>query len=77
VIPGAMVFTPTVHEDVRGIFLESYTARVLHEATGFDLHIAQINISVSRKGVLRGLYACRVPHGQVDCNTKCKLNTLV
>lgn len=58
------VFTPTQHEDDRGIFLESYTARALHEATGFDLQVAQINISLSRKGVVRGLHACRVPPGQ-------------
>ena len=63
-IPGAWVFTPTIHEDDRGLFLESYTARSLREATGFQLELAQINISVSRKGVVRGLHACKVPPGQ-------------
>ena len=63
-IPGAWVFTPTIHEDDRGLFLESYTARSLREATGFQLELAQINISVSRQGVVRGLHACKVPPGQ-------------
>ena len=58
------MFTPTIHADDRGLFLESYTARSLREATGFQLELAQINISVSRKGVVRGLHACKVPPGQ-------------
>ena len=63
-ISGAWVFTPTIHADDRGLFLESYTARSLREATGFQFELAQINISVSRKGVVRGLHACKVPPGQ-------------
>ena len=63
-IPGACVFTPTIYGDSRGLFLESYTARSLREATGSSLDLAQLNISVSRKGVVRGLHACIVPPGQ-------------
>ena len=63
-IPGAWVFTPTIHADDRGLFLESYTARSLRAATGFQLELAQLNVSVSRKGVVRGLHASRIPPGQ-------------
>lgn len=63
-IAGAWVFTPTVHKDARGLFLESYTLRSLREATGSSLEVAQLNISVSRKAVVRGLHACRIPPGQ-------------
>ena len=63
-ISGAWVFTPTTHIDDRGLFLESLTARSLREATGSELELAQLNISVSHRGVLRGLHACRVPPGQ-------------
>lgn len=63
-ISGAWVFTPNIHGDERGVFLESYTARSLKEATGYQLELAQLNISLSRKGVVRGLHACRVPPGQ-------------
>ena len=63
-IDGAWVFTPTQHHDDRGAFLESYTARALREATGRDLALAQINVSVSRRGVLRGIHAAVTPPGQ-------------
>lgn len=63
-IAGAWVFTPTIRVDERGPFLESYTARSLREATGRQLELAQLNVSVSHKGVVRGLHACRVPPGQ-------------
>ena len=63
-IPGAWVFTPTIHGDSRGVFLESFTARSFREATGLHFDLAQLNISVSRRGVVRGLHACRIPPGQ-------------
>ena len=63
-VPGAWVFTPTIHGDSRGVFLESFTAQSLSKATGLQFDLAQINVSVSSRGVVRGLHACRVPPGQ-------------
>lgn len=63
-IEGSWVFTPQQHADDRGIFLEAYTASALRQATGRELELAQINVSVSRKGVVRGVHAARTPPGQ-------------
>lgn len=63
-IEGSWIFTPQQHADDRGIFLESYTASALHQATGRQLELAQINVSVSRQGVVRGVHAARTPPGQ-------------
>ena len=63
-IEGAWVFTPVQHHDDRGTFLESYTASALQEATGRNLDLAQLNVSVSRRGVVRGIHAAHVPPGQ-------------
>ena len=63
-IPGAWVFTPTVHQDPRGVFLESFTRSSLQEATGRSLDLAQANISVSSKGTIRGIHYALVPPGQ-------------
>lgn len=63
-IEGAWVFTPTQHHDERGTFLESYTASALRESTGRELTLAQFNVSVSVRGVIRGIHAARTPPGQ-------------
>lgn len=63
-IEGAWVFTPTQHRDERGAFLEAFTADSLRQATGRELAIAQLNVSVSSRGVLRGIHAARTPPGQ-------------
>lgn len=63
-IEGAWVFTPTQHHDDRGTFFESYSASALREATGRELALAQLNVSVSARGVVRGIHAARTPPGQ-------------
>ena len=75
-IDGAWVFTPTQHHDDRGAFLESYTARALREATGRDLALAQINVSASRRGVLRGIHAAVTPPGQAKY-VQCLLGSIL
>ncbi|MER6943931.1 dTDP-4-dehydrorhamnose 3,5-epimerase [Nonomuraea sp. NPDC000554] len=59
-VEDAWTFTPRVHADSRGAFLEAFRAADLPRA--FDL--AQVNCSVSRRGVLRGLHFADVPPGQ-------------
>ena len=54
-IKGLCVITPAVHGDSRGYFMETYSARDMHEV-GIDIVFVQDNQSMSTKGVLRGLH---------------------
>ena len=54
-IEGLCVILPTVHEDSRGYFMETYSQRDMEEA-GLDIPFLQENQSMSAKGVLRGLH---------------------
>lgn len=63
-IPDVVLFTPTVHGDDRGFFMESFNANAFEEATGFKPIFVQDNHSRSQKGVLRGLHYQLPPHAQ-------------
>lgn len=63
-IPGAVAITPTQFSDERGTFLEWYRFDRLADAVGRRFHLRQGNLSVSRRGVLRGLHLAAVPAGQ-------------
>lgn len=79
-VPGAWEFTPRQHADGRGVFLEAFTARALRDATGRELALAQVNCSVSRAGVLRGIHFADVPPGQakyVSCVRGAVLDVVV
>ncbi len=54
-IEGLCVILPTVHEDSRGYFMETYSQRDMEEA-GLNIPFVQENQSMSAKGVLRGLH---------------------
>ena len=54
-IEGDFIIEPTVFEDERGYFMETYHAGEFKEA-GLDLNFVQDNQSKSKKGVLRGLH---------------------
>lgn len=54
-IEGLCTIVPAVHGDVRGYFMETWSARDMAEA-GFDIVFVQDNQSMSSKGVLRGLH---------------------
>ena len=54
-IEGLKVITPTVFEDARGYFVETYNYNDYKEA-GIDQVFVQDNQSASSKGVLRGLH---------------------
>jgi dTDP-4-dehydrorhamnose 3,5-epimerase len=58
------VFRPVQHADDRGVFLESFRADLFEQATGRRFDLRQTNISVSAKGVARGIHFADVPHGQ-------------
>ncbi|MBM3189975.1 MAG: dTDP-4-dehydrorhamnose 3,5-epimerase [Chloroflexi bacterium] len=61
-LPGVLVIEPTVHEDERGFFYESYNQRA-YAAQGIADTFVQDNHSRSVRGVLRGLHY-QAPPGQ-------------
>ena len=63
-IGGAWTFTPALHQDDRGCFLEWFRAAELSGSLGYRPEIAQANCSVSRRGVVRGVHFASVPPGQ-------------
>lgn len=63
-ISGAWVFTPVLRPDDRGVFLESFKASVFSETVGHSLSLMQMNVSVSKKGTIRGVHFADVPPGQ-------------
>lgn len=79
-IAGAWEFTPVLHGDDRGVFLEAFKADVFAETVGHRLEVAQVNTSVSAAGVLRGIHFADVPPGQakyVTCTAGSILDVIV
>jgi dTDP-4-dehydrorhamnose 3,5-epimerase len=62
-LAGLVEFIPRVFGDDRGVFFETFSARLMAEA-GASVQWVQDNQSVSKKGVLRGLHFQRPPHAQ-------------
>lgn len=54
-LEGLVIIEPKVFGDARGFFLETWNQRRYREA-GIDADFVQDNISVSRRGILRGLH---------------------
>ena len=63
-IKGAWEFHPVLRPDERGVFLESFKADVFESAVGRPFDLRQMNISVSRRGTVRGIHYADVPPGQ-------------
>lgn len=62
-LAGVVEFTPRLFGDARGVFFESFSARVM-AAAGVDHNWVQDNQSSSARGVLRGLHFQRPPYAQ-------------
>ena len=62
-IPGTWSFTPSIHTDNRGSFLELFRATDT-EAIGHPFDVAQVNCSTSNRGVIRGIHFADLPPGQ-------------
>ena len=60
-IPDSYELTPAQFQDDRGLFLEWYRFEVLEQAIGHALDLRQANLSVSRRGVLRGIHSAAIP----------------
>ncbi|GLB64877.1 DTDP-4-dehydrorhamnose 3,5-epimerase RmlC [Dietzia sp. NCCP-2495] len=63
-VSGAWEITPRQIADDRGVFHEAFTDSAFREMTGHRFDLAQVNVSVSGEGVLRGLHFAEVPPGQ-------------
>lgn len=79
-IDGTWLFTPQVHLDERGSFLEAFCGAEFAASLGYSLEVAQVNCSVSRRGVIRGIHYADVPPGQakyVTCVAGAILDVMV
>jgi dTDP-4-dehydrorhamnose 3,5-epimerase len=63
-VPHAYEVTPVQHADSRGVFLEWFKADAFEAATGRSFDLRQSNLSVSKRGVVRGIHFADVPLGQ-------------
>lgn len=54
-IPGLLIVEPSVHGDERGFFMETYS-RDRYAKAGIGADFVQDNLSLSAKGILRGLH---------------------
>jgi len=61
-LPGVFTITPTVLEDTRGYFVETFHNQ-RYAAAGIPEPFVQDNLSFSKRGALRGLHL-QNPHGQ-------------
>ncbi len=55
-LQGCYILEPTVFDDERGSFFESYNQNFFQELTGIKALFVQDNQSVSQRGVIRGLH---------------------
>ena len=62
-IQDLVIINPTVFEDERGYFMESFNQQRLQEA-GINIHFIQDNQSLSKRGTLRGLHYQNPPFAQ-------------
>ncbi|MEU1287368.1 dTDP-4-dehydrorhamnose 3,5-epimerase family protein [Kitasatospora sp. NPDC005856] len=79
-IEGAFEIVPQVHGDARGHFTEWYRFDLLAEVVGHPLNLAQANLSLSAKDVVRGIHFADVPPGQakyVSCTRGAVLDVIV
>lgn len=63
-VPDSYEITTEQHRDSRGSFSEWYRFDLLSEIVGHPLMLRQANVSVSARGVLRGIHFADVPRGQ-------------
>jgi dTDP-4-dehydrorhamnose 3,5-epimerase len=63
-IAGAWLFTPQLHGDSRGVFLETFKEEDFVKSIGHPLRLAQANCSVSARGTVRGIHFAEVPPWQ-------------
>ena len=66
-LAGVLIITPpTVFEDFRGTYVETYNAEIYH-AAGISVRLVQDDISVSSRHVLRGIHGDAETWKLVSC----------
>ncbi len=68
-LKDCFVIEPTVFEDDRGFFYESFNQKKFEEVTGITRPFVQDNIAESEYGVVRGLHMQRPPYAQAKLVT--------
>ena len=63
-IPDVVLIEPSMKEDSRGYFAETYRKDLFEKAVGGQINFIQDNESKSNKGVLRGLHFQIPPYSQ-------------
>ena len=63
-LKGCFIIEPTIFKDDRGLFYESYQKDEFENRLGERVNFVQDNVSVSKKGVLRGLHYQKGIHAQ-------------
>lgn len=63
-LEGCLILKNRVFKDDRGVFQETYNRQEFLNNTGLDINYLQDNLSISKKGVLRGLHFQREPFSQ-------------
>lgn len=63
-LEGCFILDPTIFNDGRGYFMESFNENKFEAGTGERVHFVQDNQSFSTKGVLRGLHYQTGEHAQ-------------
>jgi dTDP-4-dehydrorhamnose 3,5-epimerase len=63
-IPDVIVCEPSVYNDKRGYFTETFRQDKLNIFLGYDINFVQENETKSSYGVLRGLHYQNAPYGQ-------------
>ena len=63
-IKGAWIHTPIRHNDERGHFEEQFKMSQIESELGRSFTVKQVNQSVSKKGVIRGIHYTDSPEGQ-------------
>lgn len=63
-LKGCFILEPTVFNDDRGLFYESYKKKAIEDGLGKSIDFVQDNVSISKKGVLRGLHFQQGIHAQ-------------
>ena len=63
-IQGAWLHTPSRYADERGHFQEVFKLSAIRDQLGRNFEVKQVNQSVSKAGVIRGIHWADVPPGQ-------------
>lgn len=63
-LKGCFLITPSLFQDKRGYFYESFNKKVLEQTIGYPLNFVQDNQSQSSYGVIRGLHLQTGEHSQ-------------